>query len=255
VALAALGRFLAGAECIGKYELNNEPHAHIYAFHAEPDGKHRNVLVAWAERPGEWNQKGKTTADWTLPPGIKVEHVYDYLGRSLGSEPPKELTSAPIFVLLHLGDAQKLPLRRPRRSEFRPGIPYSVVLQLQMPRSTSVNVEQIPWASDYEHLIQAETETELPLYVYNFGAKRVTGHIVTEHLPADWKLMPNAWNVTLDPMERTRLDARVFMPKRDSDKASDNWVKLRGDFGTAGKPVLTFRLISYPGEGYEGDMQ
>ena len=255
VALAALGRFLAGAECIGKWSLDDEPHAHIYAFQAEPDGKRCDVLVAWAEKPGEWEQKGKTTVDWTLPTGIKVKHVYDYLGRSLGTVPPRQLKSAPVFILLQAGQAEKLPLQRPRRAEFRPGLPCPVVLQLHMPRSTSVNVKQIPWASDYEHLLQPETETELPLYIYNFGDRRVSGRIATEHLPAGWKLTPNAWNVTLEPMERTRLDARFLMPQRDSDKSSDNWIKLRGDFGPAGKPVLTFRLISQPGEGYEGDMK
>jgi len=254
VALAALGRFLASAECLGKWSLDAEPHAHIYAFEAEPDGQRHDVLVAWAERPGEWSQKGKTTVDWRLPAGITVEHAYDYLGRSLRTT-PSQLTSAPVFLLLKPGDAEKLPLARPRRAEFRPGRPCPVVLQLHMSRSTSVNVKQIPWASDYEHLVEPETETELPLYIYNFSDMRVSGRVAIEHLPANWKLTPDAWDVTLAPMGRVRLDTRFVMPKRESDKSSDNWIKLRGDFGAAGTPVLTFRLISYPGEGYEGDME
>jgi len=251
VALAALGRLLAGAECLGKYELPDEPHAHVYAFRAEPDGKMQDVLVAWAEKPGDWDQKGKTTANWTLPTSVKVTHVYDYLGRPLGPTVPGQLRSAPVFVLLPPGHAKQLPLRKPHRSEFRPGRSCPVVLQLHMLRSTSVNVEQIPWASDYEHLIEAETEMDLPLYIYNFSNKSVRGHVAVEHLPTAWKLTPNTWDVTLEPMDRAKLDARFLMPKRESDKSSDNWIKLRGDFGAADKPVLVFRLISTPGEGYE----
>jgi hypothetical protein len=126
-----------------------------------------------------------------------------------------------------------------------------VVLQLHMPPSTSVNVKQITWASDYEHLVKPETEMELPLYVYNFSDSPIKGRVAVEHLPRGWKLTPNAWDVTLDPMGRDKLDARFLMPRRESDKSSDNWIKLCGDFGAVGKPVLTFRLISHPGEGYE----
>ncbi len=254
VAVAALGRFLAGAECLGKWNLDAEPHAHVYAFEAEPDGRRHDVLVAWAEKPGEWSQKGKTTVDWSLPDGIRVERAYDYLGRTLPANPSR-LTSAPVYLLLKAGAAGKLPLARPRRAEFRPGKPCPIVLQLHMPRSASVNVKQIPWASDYEHLVEPQKETELPLYVYNFSDERASGRVAAEHLPAGWKLTPDTWDVTLEPMGRAKLDARFIMPKRESDKSSDNWIKLRGDFGPAGKPVLTFRLISYPGEGYEGDMQ
>jgi len=255
VALAAVGRFLAGAECLGKWNLEGQPHAHIYAFRGRPDGKARDVLVAWAEKPGDWNQKGKTTLDWELPDRITAEHTYDYLGRSLGAAAPGQLQSAPVFVLLETGAAEQLPLQRPRRSAFRPGRRCPIVLQLHMPRATSVNVKQIPWASDYEHLVEPDTEIDLPLYAYNFSDRRISGRIAVEHLPTGWKLTPDAWDVTLAPMERAKLDTRFIMPKRDSDKSSDNWIKLRGDFGPAGKPVLTFRLISYPGEGYEGDMQ
>ena len=252
VALAAIGRFLAGAECLGRWSLPGRPDAHIYAFAARPDGKDRDVLVAWAERPGDWSTRGKTTIPWALPRTVTVADVHDYLGRSLDSQVPERLESAPIFVLLRAGDASELPLEPlPRRSERRSGEACPVVLQLHMPRSTSVNVEQIPWASDYEHQVEPDAEIVLPFYAYNFSDKTVKGHIAIDHAPEGWTFEPNSWNVTLDPMDRAELPCRFLMPRRDSDKTSDCWVRLRGDFGKAGRPVLVFRLISAPGEGYD----
>ncbi len=251
VALAAVGRFLAGARCLGKWDIEGRPNAHVYVFQARPDGKLRDVLVAWAEQPGDWDQRGRTVADWALPQGTVVEGVFDYLGRSLGPVVPGQLRSTPIFVLLAPGEARRLPLTAPQRSVFRPGKPGSIVLQLHMPPSASVNIEQIPWASDIEHKVQPGVEIDLPLYMYNFSERPTRGRIAVEHAPAGWRLTPDRWDVALDPMGRSRLDCRFFRPQAPSDKSSDAWIILRGDFGAAGKPVLAFRLISQPGEGYE----
>lgn len=251
VALAAVGRFLAGAKSLGRWTLDGTPDAHVYAFRARPDGKPCDVLVAWAEKPGDWDQRGKAAIDWQAPKELAVEGVYDYLGRSLGSAVPGQLRSSPIFVLLRSGDAGRLPLISPQLSSRRSGEPGPVVLQLHLPRTTSVNLEQIPWASDIEHRVQPETEVDLPLYAYNFAETPVQGRIAVEHAPAGWRLTPNAWDISLEPMGRQRLDCRFLMPQRQSDRSADTWIVLRGDFGEVGKPVLAFRLISQPGEGYD----
>jgi len=251
VALAAVGRLLAGAKCLGRWDLDGKPDTHVYAFRAKPDGKACDVLVAWAEKPGDWDQRGKAVVDWRLPAELSVEGVHDYLGRSLNAEAPGQLRSTPVFVLLRDGDAGRLPLVAPQRSARRSGKPNPVVLQLRMPRSTSVNIDQIPWASDIEHKVQPETEIDLPLYAYNLSESPVRGRIAVERAPVGWRLTPNAWDVTLEPMGRQRFDCRFFMPQRQSDKSSDTWIVLRGDFGEAGRPVLAFRMISQPGEGYE----
>ncbi len=254
VALAAIGRLLAGAECLGRCNLDNQPHAHIYAFRAEPDGQARDVLVAWAERPADWDRRSKTVVDWSLPTNVKVDCVFDYLGRPLGSAVSGQLQSKPIFVPLRQGDAERLPLQKPHRSEYRPGAPCPIVLQLQMPRSATVNVKQIPWASDHEHQIEPDKEFTLALHAYNFSDQPVSGCVAVTHAPAGWKLTPHTWNVTLEPMDRKALLCQFLMPKREFSKTSDNWIQLRGNFGAAGQPVLTFRLISNPGEGYEAGL-
>lgn len=254
VALAAVGRFLAGAECLGKWNVPNQPNAHVYAFSAKPDGQASDVLVAWAEKPADWDQRGKTTADWSLPERVTVQAVYDYLGRSLDSKVPAQLKSAPIFALLKSGDAASLPLTPRETSEYRKASVCPIVLQLALPKSHSVNVKQIPWACDHEHQVEPEKEIDLPLYAYNFSDTTASGTIRIAHAPAGWELAPKAWDVTLEPMTRVKLPCRFLMPKREFSKTSDTWIKLGGHFGPAGAPALAFRLISEPGEGYDADI-
>jgi hypothetical protein len=232
-------------------KLRDEPHAHVYAFAARPDGVPRDVLVAWAEKPGDWDRRGRRVIPWTLPHAVDVEAAYDYLGRPLGETTPEYLSSAPIFVVLAHGQAERLPLERPPTSTYRPGTPCPVVLQLHMPRSTSVNVEQVPWASDFEHRVEPGRHIGLPLYAYNFGDRPVEGTVAIAHVPAGWRLTPEKWTLRLAPMERQALPCNFFMPQHTGTKTADTWIRLRGDFGNAGQPVLAFRLISSPGEGYE----
>ncbi len=59
VALAALGRLLAGARSLGRYELTDRPDVHIYAFRGHPDGHPRDVLVAWTEQRVDWSAQAQ----------------------------------------------------------------------------------------------------------------------------------------------------------------------------------------------------
>lgn len=252
VALAAVGRFLNGAQCLGRWIVPDEPQAHVYAFRARPDGRERCVLVAWAEMAGDWGQRGKTSVDWELPAGLAIDSVYDYLGRSLGAAAPGSLRSAPVFMLLAPEDAGRLPLTQPAPSQFRGGQSSRMVLQLHMPRKTSIKLQEIPWASEFEHRIEPDVATELPLYIYNFADQPRRGTVVVEHSPPGWKLKPNQWTVTLKPMERRRLALVMTKPDTDETEPSDNWIKLRGDFDEEEQAVLAFRCISQAGEGYPG---
>jgi hypothetical protein len=83
-----------------------------------------------------------------------------------------------------------------------------------------------------------------------FGDKPIHGTIAVSHCPSLWKLSPRQWTVTLKPMERKRLNLRLVKPNNSSTESSDNWIKLNGDFGAEEQPVLAFRCISKPGEGY-----
>ncbi len=250
VALAAIGRLLAGARCMGQWSIEGQPDAHVYAFQAKPDGKECDVIVAWAEQPGDWDKRGNVIIDWQLPAEMKVQAVYDHLGRSLGDTVPEQLKSAPVFVLLEPKATEQLPLIAPPRCEYRPGKPCPVVLQLSMPRSTSTKIQELKWSCEYEHQIKAGEQTELPLSVYNFSKNPLRGTVAIEHLPEGWTLTPRSWNLTLGSMARAQLKATVVIPEQQPAEPADCWIRLRGDFGNNCKPILAFRLITQPGQGY-----
>jgi hypothetical protein len=227
VALATLGRLLAGAKCLGRLTPKENPAVRVYAFNSRPDGRQRNVLVIWA----------KKSTTWPLPKSLSIETVYDYLGRSLGKNAPAKIDSAPVFVIVQKDTALKLPLEQPPRSSaFRAGKPSSVVLQLQMHNNSTMLDRQA-------HSVPANKETNLNLLAYNFSDKTVTGTITVQNSPQECKLTHDRWEITIEPMERKRLSARVMVNASGTDKADEDWIKLQGDFADAGRPVLAFRLV------------
>ncbi|MBX7258548.1 MAG: hypothetical protein K1Y02_19460, partial [Candidatus Hydrogenedentes bacterium] len=66
VALAALGRLLAGGVCLGRHEVDRQPNVHVYAFRAKPQGQPKDVVVAWTEREADWPERGKERAAWPI---------------------------------------------------------------------------------------------------------------------------------------------------------------------------------------------
>ncbi|MHC4640949.1 MAG: glycoside hydrolase 5 family protein [Planctomycetota bacterium] len=227
VALATLGRLLAGAKCLGRWIPKENPTTRVYAFQSRPDGRQRDVLVIWSEKP--------TT--WSLPENLPIEAVYDYLGRPLGKNTPAKIDSAAIFALLPKDTAQKLPLEPPTRSSaFRGGKASPVVLQLQMHHDSTHLGQQA-------HTVPPGKETNLNLFAYNFSDKKVSGTITVEHTSQGCKLTPERWEITLEPMERKSLPARVTVNASGKDSSNEDWIQLRGDFADAGHPVLAFRLV------------
>ena len=227
VALATLGRLLAGARCLGRWIPVDNPGVRVYAFNSRPDGRGRDVLVIWADK----------STTWPLPKSLSVEAVYDYLGRPLGKNIPDKIDSAAVFVLLPKDAARKLPLEPPTRSSaFRGGKASPVVLQLQM-HNNSTDLDR------QGHTVPSDKETTLNLLAYNFSNKAVSGTITVEHTPQGCKLTPDRWEISLEPMERKRLPARVTINASGSNTASDVWIKLQGDFADAGRPALAFRLV------------
>ncbi len=250
VALAALGRMLVGAECLGKVDLKPSPPYFMIAFRALPGGVEKDVLVCWAEKGGDWPQRGKTHLPWPLKQKLPVEAVYDYLGRRLGSAAPAFLSSQPCYIVLPKGAASRLPLLLPLRSQRRSAEPSPVVLQLLMPRSTVVQNRTVKWAVEYDYVVDASRPISLPIHVYNFSDKVVQGEVRIDHLPAGWSLEPQRFTVSLAPLERVALTATLRRPARNMGQRADTWIVFRGSFGPAGAPVLAFRLTVDPIEGY-----
>ncbi len=240
VALAALGRLLAGARCLGRYATDEQPNMHLYAFRGQPDGDARDVVVGWAETTADWPERGVCTMPWSPPAEWHIEKCFDYLGRPVAVETVTALTSAPICLVVPLGTCDRLPLRLPSRSELRTGSPCPVVLQCLLPRGTSERVERQAWAWEIEHTLPSEKDVEVPLYIYNFSDQVAHGTVTLEQLPAGTRFSPDHWDVDLEPQERRLLPAQVRIPQ---DSGSE-WIKIRGDFGPVGRPVLALRLRS-----------
>jgi len=227
VALAALGRLLAGAKCLGRWMPKENPDVRVYAFNSRPDGRQRNVLVIWA----------KKSTKWSPPKSLQIEAVYDYLGRHIGKKTPTRMEPAAVFVPLSKDSARELPLEAPMHSSaFRGGKPSSVVLQLQMHNNATKLDQQA-------HTVPSDKETNIILFAYNLSNKTASGTVTAEHAPQGCKLTPDRWEITLEPMERKRLPARVTIKASGSNVANDGWTKLRGDFADAGRPALAFRLV------------
>lgn len=241
VALAAVGRCLAGARALGRWQPGQ--HVQVYAFRARPDGREHDVLVAWAEKEVDWNERGVTTADWKLPANLAVQEVVDYLGRSRGTKFPSPLTSAPVFVFLPPGEAAKLPLETPPPSApRRPGVPSPVVLQLVLPQSATRKVEDLQWSEGYVYQATPNQPLDFKLHVYNFGTNTAAGRLQFTRQPPQWEVKLATANFNVAPMDRAELTGTLRIPKDAT--VQDGWVAIRADGGPAGQPVLAFRVVT-----------
>ncbi len=242
VALAALGRMLAGGRCLGRWAVEGCPNAYVIAFRARPDGKPRDVLVAWAEERVDWPGRGKASVPWSFPKGLNVLEVFDYLGRSLGQRIPDRLTSASVFVVLPQGETESLELTLPERSAFRKGSRYPIVLQLQMPPGTTI-MRKEAWTPEHERTATPGKPTPMTVVAYNFTSGDVEGDIRVARLPRGWRLTPRRAHVALGPMGRQEVPLQLMTREADGNAEADRWVKICGDFGKGLEPALAFRVL------------
>ncbi len=244
VALAAVGRFLAGATCLGRWQ--PAPDVHVIAFRAQPDGQAQDVLVMWAEREVDWPERGKAKASWPLPKDVSVKAVYDYLGRPLKTGSLTKLRSAPVFVLLPPDGSRKLPLEPPPslpQTKAQPTQPSSIVLQTMFPPTLRKRVEDKPWSEAYAWSYRSDQPTEFELAVYNFGTSAAEGKIKLEQAPSGWTVTPDHWQAAVAPGERKTVTATLTVTSGSDKSTKEGWVRLRGGFGKAGRPVVAFRMV------------
>lgn len=218
VALAATGRFLAAARCLGK--VVGEDYEMV-AFAASPDGRQRTVLVGWAE----------TERDLPIPGS---EGVFDCYGRPA----PPRLGPSPVFVILPEAAAGGLSLTPPPpRAESRPGTPCPVVLQTQFKESTR-------WLGAQAHQLPADTIHDIPLHIYNFSETPARGTLRVAEAPAGWLVELPEGELTIPPGGRLEQTLRLRLAYTGTQSITGDWVTLRGDFGTLGEAVLAFRAAT-----------
>jgi hypothetical protein len=229
VALAAVGRFLAGATCLGRHSVPGNSSVYMYAFRSRPDGAERDVLVVWVRADAE--------TPWSLPQGVAAESVHDYLGRPLGSRAPETLGRTPIFVALPKGGLSAVPLDPPLAgSPWREGGTCPVVLQLEMPQAATDLDQQA-------HKLGPEARADIRVFAYNFSDKPARG-LVQVKASAPWELTPAQCELTVAPGERKSLEMHAQAEKTADRPGPAEWIRLEGDFGAAGRSVLAFRLLA-----------
>jgi hypothetical protein len=226
-ALAAVGRFLDGATCLGRLPVGAGATARVVAFRAYPDGVESDVLIAWA-----------ASGEAAVGPALKANAVYDGLGRPVAAERLASLTAEPVFAVLAPGAASALGLEKPLPvAGPREGKPCTVVLQAQFPLATRDLQAQA-------HRIAAGQTAAVPIHLYNFGNAKTSGRITVTDLPATWRAEPASWSVDIASMDRAEQTLQITLPASGPELIKGTTLTLRGDFGTAGKPVLQFRIVA-----------
>lgn len=220
VALAAVGRLMAGAKPLGRVQ-SPEANLRAFAFNVLADGRKADLVVAWA---------AEGQASLTLPG--ELEGLFDHLGRVRTPQRELRLTTAPVFALLAAGAASKLALQPPpARPDWLAGTPAMVVLQALWPEA-EVDLKRSAYRL-------GAREARLPVYAYNFGPEAVRGRLSVAG-PDDWKLtLPET--VILAPDERRELALTIATP--DAPRRVLERLRVTGDFGDAGRAVLSVRVM------------
>ena len=228
VALAAVGRLLADAKPLGRAR-SEDAAVRAYLFAARPDGRRREVMVAWS-----------TSHDSQLTLPAQPEAVFDHLGRPQPSPGHMILLhSAPVFALLAPGTGGHIELTRPPTARPRSNAkPCPVVFQALLP------ADRVLLSQSAFRLATGGPET-IRFRAYNFGHHALRGRLRAT--------APAGWRVKLPATLNLPADAEVeFTATLDGMRATDApatiVLKLEGDFGSAGTAVLSLRLKPPPSQ-------
>jgi hypothetical protein len=221
LALAAAGRLLADARPAGQWRSTNAD-VQAYLFEARPDGHRRKVLVLWS-----------TGAGATVELPVKPESACDHLGREirlLGAG--LSVASAPVFVVLPR--SAKLALTAPPKAPPVLASQVSrVVFQVLVPRERT-DLER----SAYR--VEAGKPATLPVFAYNFSTRKVRGTLRVQTPEPCQAAFPT--EIELAPGERRELELKLRFDGQPVPGADA--IRLSGDFGKAGRPVMSLRLSS-----------
>jgi hypothetical protein len=227
LALAAAGRLLADAQPVGRLKSDNKDFWG-YLFRARPDGKEQLVLIGWTV---------KGTEAITLPSAPTA--LFDTIGREqTPAGTTLEITPAPVLGLFPVSLQNQFaydpaPAMPPRAEEK----PSPVVLQAVWPAEKST----WPWVVGLHshYWIGSDGPERMPIGVYNFGDHEAKGRLTVTG-PKDWKVgIPH--EVTVKPMERVELALTYDLSQ--AARRTRAAVKIEGDFGPAGRSLLSLRLL------------
>jgi len=219
LALAAVGRLLADARPLGRLALTNDV-GQAYFFSARPGGKPADVAVVWSQ----------PEASFELPAAPLA--CFDHLGR------PRPVAGkvlkagpAPLYAILPRG-AHPALVPPPKPAKLLPGEPGPLVLQALLPEASIV-------LDRSAYKIPGERTNTIPVFLYNFGPKQAQGRLRLT-VPDGWRgELPREMEVA--PGERKELT--LHLDRSSTNAWSDAAIRITGDFGAEGRPVLAFRLV------------
>jgi len=222
VALAALGRLLADAKPSGRLQ-PKEGVLEGFVFDAKPGGKEEKVLLVWSE------------LEQNLVLSQTPKACFDHLGRTCSvSGNTIKIGHAPRFVILGK-DTQLSLLPPPTAPKLLSGEASPLVLQAVMPEK-SVLLERSAY-----RISTAEPVT-VPVFLYNFGSTTARGKF-SAVLSQPWSAeFPTEAEIA--PGERKELTLRLTCLNPSDSRETD--VRVTGDFGAAGQPVLALRFLPAP---------
>jgi hypothetical protein len=231
VALAAAGRLLADARPLGRLKAGNDS-IQGFLFRAKPDGRPADVLVTWS--------KSEASFELSQPP----KACFDHLGRQRGGTGKVlSLGRAPLYAVLAAGTELQLA-PAPAAPKKLPGKASPVVLQALLPEDRIVLEKSA-------YIIPAGPTASVPIYLYNFSAKPARGTLnASVSLQPSGSATPEPWGaemlheVDVQPGERKELALRLAGVSTNGIECAT--IRVTGEFGSAGKPVLSFRLVPSP---------
>lgn len=239
VALAAVGRFLAGARVVGRWRPRAD--LQVYVFRARPGGVERDVAVVWAEREVDWPERGRCRVEWDAPEVLREGEVWDYLGRRVEGGLPGVVGSAPYFVVMREGACEGLSLEEPPAlAEWREGEAVSVVLQSRFGDGARVKVEDRPWSEGFAYEVAVGEWVDWELWVYNFGERERLVGLGVESRPEGWEVELGEEQVVVGSMGRQLVRCRVRVGR--DVLVGEGWVVVRGVFGEGERAVVAARL-------------
>jgi hypothetical protein len=224
VALAVVGHLLADAKPLGQLNHTNVD-VRAYCFAARPDGREREVLVAWTAKGASELELGST---------LQVEAAFDQIGRRVATTTRLPLTRAPIFAVFPKGSVRHLPLVPPPATPARlADKPSPIVLQALWP------ADQIDLNRSALR-VPTTDPTSIPVFAYNFSTESARGDLRVS-TPADWQVTLPA-DIQIEPGERMEFALKV----QAGDHRAPATLCLHGDFGGLGEAILSLRLVNEP---------
>ncbi len=216
VALAAAGRLLADAKPLGRLALPGEV-GQAYFFDARPDGQAADVMVVWAKR--------ETAVELAKAPGA----CFDHLGRPRPVE-GKVLRAgpAPLYAVL-AKDARPALVPPPTPMRLLTGEPGPVVLQALLPEEDVV-------LDRSAYKLPSGKSKQVPVFLYNFSERTAKGQLTVTG--------PEGWRTTFPATAEIGPGQRKELTLDLTGNAAEGEIRISGDFGVGGKPVLALRFVT-----------